>query len=50
LAKYNGPDRERILCEGAKNEGKLVCYPLLVAHKHIAKVFQSKYRGIEVDV
>ena len=50
LAKYNGADRERILYEGAKKEGKLVWYTSLVPHKHIAKVFQSKYPGIEVDV
>jgi iron(III) transport system substrate-binding protein len=50
LAKYNGADRERILYEGAKKEGKLVWYTSLVPHKHIAKVFQFKYPGIEVDV
>jgi iron(III) transport system substrate-binding protein len=50
LAKYIRPDRERILYEGAKREGKLVWYTSLVPHKHIAKVFQSKYSGIEVDV
>jgi iron(III) transport system substrate-binding protein len=50
LAKYNRPDRERVLYEGAKKEGKLLWYTSLVPHKHIAKVFQSKYPGIEVDV
>ena len=50
LAKYKGPDRERILYEGAKKEGKLLWYTSLVPHKHIAKVFQAKYPGIAVDV
>ncbi len=50
LAKYKGADRERILYEGAKKEGKLVWYTSLVPHKHIAKVFQAKYPGIAVDV
>jgi iron(III) transport system substrate-binding protein len=50
LAKYKGPDRERILYDGAKREGKLVWYTSLVPHKHIAKVFQAKYPGVVVDV
>ena len=50
LAKYNGADRERILYEGAKKEGKLLWYTSLVPNKHIAKVFQAKYPGIAVDV
>ena len=50
LAKYKGSDREQLLYEGAKKEGKLVWYTSLVPHKHIAKVFQSKYPGVEVDV
>ena len=50
LAKYKGPDRERILYEGAKKEGKLVWYTSLVPHKHIAKVFEAKYPGVAVDV
>ena len=28
----------------------MVWYTSLVPHKHIAKVFQSKYPGIEIDV
>jgi iron(III) transport system substrate-binding protein len=50
LAKYKGSDRERILYEGAKKEGKLIWYTSLVPHKHIAKVFQAKYPGVAVDV
>lgn len=50
LAKYKEADRERILYEGAKKEGKLVWYTSLVPHKDIAKVFQAKYPGVAVDV
>jgi iron(III) transport system substrate-binding protein len=50
LVKYKGPDRERILYEGAKKEGKLVWYTSLVPHKHTAKVFQARYPGVMVDV
>lgn len=50
LAKYKGPERERMLYEGAKKEGKLTWYTSLVPHKHIAKVFQAKYPGVTVDV
>jgi iron(III) transport system substrate-binding protein len=50
LVKYNGADRESVLYEGAKKEGKLVWYTSLVPHKHIAKVFESKYPGISVDI
>ena len=50
LAKYTGPDRERLLYEGAKKEGKLLWYTSLVPHKHIAKVFQAKYPGVAVDI
>ena len=50
LAKYTGADRERILYEGAKKEGKLVWYTSLVPYKEIAKVFAAKYPGITVDI
>ena len=50
LAKYKAPDRERVLYEGEKKEGRLVWYKSLVPHKHIAKVFQAKYPAVLVDV
>ena len=50
LVKYKGSDRERVLYEGAKKEGKLVWYTSLVPHKHIAKLFEAKYPGITVDI
>jgi iron(III) transport system substrate-binding protein len=50
LARYKGADRERVLYEGAKKEGKLVWYTSLVPHKHIAKVFEAKYPGVKVEI
>jgi iron(III) transport system substrate-binding protein len=49
LANYRGADREEILKAGAKKEGKLVWYTSLTAHRDIAKVFESKYPGVEVE-
>ena len=50
LAKYRGADRERILYDGAKKEGKFVWYTSLVPHKEIAKNFTAKYPGVSVDI
>ena len=50
FAKYSGADRERILYDGAKKEGKLVWYTSLVPSKEMAKVFESKYPGVTVEV
>jgi iron(III) transport system substrate-binding protein len=50
VAKFTGADRERLLYEGAKKEGKLVWYTSLVPHKEIAKVFSSKYPGVTVEI
>jgi iron(III) transport system substrate-binding protein len=50
VAKYSGADRERILYDGAKKEGKLVWYTSLVPSKEMAKVFESKYPGVAVEV
>ena len=49
LAKYNGPDRSRILYEGAKKEGKFLWYTSLIAYKEIVKIFESKYPGVTVE-
>jgi iron(III) transport system substrate-binding protein len=51
LASYTGPDRERLLLEGAKKEGKLVWYTTLAAeqNKQIANTFEAKYPGIKVE-
>ena len=50
LAKYNGKDRESILYDGAKKEGKLVWYTSLVPNKHIANLFEAKYPGVAVSI
>ena len=49
LAKYSGADRERLLYDGAKKEAKLVWYTSLSAYKEVAKVFESKYPGVNVE-
>jgi iron(III) transport system substrate-binding protein len=51
LAAYSGTDRERILLDGAKREGKVVWYTTLAAeqNKQIAGAFETKYPGIKVD-
>jgi iron(III) transport system substrate-binding protein len=50
LAKYAGSDRERLLYEGAKKEGKLVWYTSLTVYKEMAKFFEAKYSGITVEL
>jgi iron(III) transport system substrate-binding protein len=49
LAKYAGADRERVLYEGAKKEGKLIWYTSLSTYKEIAKFFEAKYPGVTVE-
>jgi iron(III) transport system substrate-binding protein len=50
LAKYMGADRERLLYEGAKKEGKVVWYTSLTVYKEVAKFFEAKYPGVTVEV
>jgi iron(III) transport system substrate-binding protein len=50
LAKYLGADRERVLYEGAKKEGKVVWYTSLTVYKEVAKFFEAKYPGVAVEV
>jgi iron(III) transport system substrate-binding protein len=51
LASYSGSDRERLLVEGAKREGKVVWYTTLAAeqNKQIANAFEAKYPGVKVE-
>jgi len=52
LAKYKGPDREQILVEGAKKEGKVTWYTTFVLQplvEEIVKGFNQKYPGIKVE-
>src|SRR5687767_13145633 len=50
LAAYTGSDRDQLLAEGAKREGKLVWYTTLAAeqNKQIASAFESRY-GVRVE-
>ena len=43
LAKNMAADRERVLYDGAKKEGKLVWYTSLTIYKEMAKFFEAKY-------
>jgi iron(III) transport system substrate-binding protein len=51
LAAYAATDRERILFEGAKREGKLVWYTTLATdqNKQISGAFERKYPGVSVE-
>ena len=52
LASYMGPDREQILLEGAKREGKIVWYTSLAgaSYKNIVKAFEEKYPDVKIEV
>jgi iron(III) transport system substrate-binding protein len=51
LAFYTGADRERLLLDGAKREGKVVWYTTLAAdqNKQLANAFEKKYPGVSVE-
>jgi iron(III) transport system substrate-binding protein len=51
LASYAGADRERLLLDGAKREGKVIWYTTLAAdqNKQIANAFEAKYPGVKVE-
>jgi iron(III) transport system substrate-binding protein len=52
LAAYNKPDREKVLYEGAKREGKLMWYTSLTGgpNTDAPKVFEAKYPGVAMEV
>jgi iron(III) transport system substrate-binding protein len=52
LAAYNKPDREKMLFEGAKREGRVMWYTSLTGgpNQEVPKAFEAKYPGIKVDV
>ena len=52
LAAYNKPDREQVLLEGAKKEGRMMWYTSLTGgpNQEMPKAFEAKYPGIKVDV
>ena len=43
LATYNGPDREQLLVNGAKKEGKVVWYTAMAggSYKDLARAFEA---------
>jgi len=51
LATYVAADREKVLYEGAKKEGKLVWYTTLATdqNKTISSIFEKKHPGVAVD-
>ena len=52
LAAYNKPDREKVLYEGAKKEGRLMWYTSLTGgpNSDAPKVFEAKYPGLKLEV
>jgi iron(III) transport system substrate-binding protein len=52
LAAYSKPDREKVLYEGAKKEGRLMWYTSLTGgpNTEAPKVFEAKYPGIKLEV
>lgn len=52
LAAYNKPDREKVLYEGAKKEGKVMWYTSLTGgpNTEAPKVFEAKYPGLQLEV
>jgi iron(III) transport system substrate-binding protein len=51
LAAYDKPDREQVLYNGAKAEGKVVWYTSLAggSYKELASTFEAKYPGVKVE-
>jgi iron(III) transport system substrate-binding protein len=52
LAAYNKPDREKVLYEGAKKEGRLMWYTSLTGgpNTDAPRVFEAKYPGVKLEV
>ena len=52
LARYTGADRDKILLDGAKAEGKVVWYTSLAggSYKALVAAFEKKYPAIKVEV
>ena len=52
LAAYNKPDREKVLYDGAKKEGRLMWYTSLTGgpNSDAPKVFAAKYPGVQLEV
>ena len=52
LAAYTGADREKVLFDGAKAEGKVVWYTSLSggSYKALAEAFEARYPGVVTEV
>ena len=51
LVAYTGPDRQKIIVEGAKAEGKVVWYTSLSGnYREIVDAFKKRYPEIQVEV
>ncbi|HWH77814.1 MAG TPA: extracellular solute-binding protein [Candidatus Binatus sp.] len=52
LAAYDKADREKVLYDGARKEGKLMWYTSLTGgpNTDVPKVFEAKYPGVQVEV
>jgi iron(III) transport system substrate-binding protein len=52
MAAYNKPDREKILLEGAKKEGKFLWYTSLTGgpNQEVPRAFEARYPGIKAEV
>ena len=51
LVAYTGPDRQKIMLEGAKAEGKVVWYTSLSGnYREIVDAFKKKYPEIQIEV
>jgi iron(III) transport system substrate-binding protein len=51
LAAYNGPDRQKILLEGAKAEGKVLWYTSLSGnYRELVDAFKKKYPEVQIEV
>src|SRR4030095_14306395 len=51
VVTYNGADREQVLYNGAKAEGKITWYTSLAgeSYKGMVKAFETKYPGVKVE-
>jgi iron(III) transport system substrate-binding protein len=49
IALYQGPDREKIILEGARKEGQLVFYNSHTWFKSVAQEFEKKYPFVNVS-
>lgn len=50
IALYQGPDREKVLIEGAKKEGEVTLYVTYNQFMTVAQEFEKKYPFIKVSV